>query len=126
MDHIQVFRVLLDREHRNGASVENLALTFGISEAAVEDHLACASPRCCDEPTCPRADLARLMTPTDPLERQVERLAHAVAQTCVNLSEEDLRHCFSQFLQIGAECQLFDRFRRCYRGEEDTLEAAAS
>jgi hypothetical protein len=60
--------------------------------------------------------MARLLTPDAPVELLVERFAEGVAQTCTNLSNDDLRNCFSQFFRISSECKLFDRFREVYDG----------
>jgi hypothetical protein len=80
---------------------------------------------CCSEPVCPRAELARLLTPNDPIEQQIERLAEGVAQTCKNLSDEDLEICFSEYFKISAECVLFDRFREIYRARNNAAGAGA-
>ena len=117
MDHQELFRLVVRREHRKGVSIADLALTFGIPESAVQEHLS-VEPRCCYEQTCPRLDLARLLTPEDPIEQQVERIAAAVAQTCRNLTDEDLRCCFSQFFEIGSECLLFESFCETYHREQ--------
>ena len=83
-------------------------------------------PRCCNEPVCPRKELGNLLTPGDSIDSQVERLAIAVAQTCRNLSEDDLRTCFSEFFKIGPECVLFEQFRESYRRKQPSFKAASS
>ena len=87
---------------------------------------ATSLPRCCNEPVCPRKEIGNLLTPGDPIDSQVERLATAVAQTCRNLSEEDLRTCFSEFFKIGYECVLFQEFRESYRRKQPCFKTATS
>lgn len=80
---------------------------------------------CCGDSTCPRAEIARLLTPDDPIESRVDAAACSVAATCSNLTIDDLRYCFSGFFEIGAECELFDRFARVYAEWENNQRRAA-
>lgn len=131
MDQPHLFRLILYREYQSGASVEHLALMFGIPESWVHDYLNEAriheqrtaestphQPRnCCGTSVCPRSEIARLITPEDPFEQHVETAACAAAKTCSNLSIEDLRWCFSQFFEIDAACEAFERFHLAYLAE---------
>ena len=65
---------------------------------------------CCDESSCPRADIVRLIAPQDPIENDVDALATAAAQGCPGLSRENLAFCFTRTFEMPTECLLFDRF----------------
>jgi len=72
---------------------------------------------CCDEETCPRADISRLMEPESPISERVQVVARAVAWTCEELSPEQIRQCFSRWFQLPPECALCDEFIRSYQAE---------
>ena len=78
--------------------------------------------RCCDEETCPRLAISRIIESDDPIDLRVDLAASAVAQTCSNLTSEELEGCFSGLFKISPDCRLFDRFRTIYQGERDALE----
>jgi len=76
---------------------------------------------CCDEESCPRADISRLIEPESPLSDRVRVVARAVAWTCEKLSPEDVRQCFSRWFQLPPECMLCEEFARAYQDEYDAL-----
>jgi hypothetical protein len=76
---------------------------------------------CCDEESCPRADISRLMEPESPLPDRVRIVARAVAWTCEKLGPEDIKQCFSRWFQLPPECMLCDEFVRAYQDEYDAL-----
>ena len=76
---------------------------------------------CCDEESCPRADISRLMEPESPISDRVQVVARAVAWTCEELSPEDVKQCFSRWFQLPPECALCDGFLRAYQAEYAVL-----
>lgn len=120
------FRALLEREYRKGASVEQLAMTYGIPESVVKKFMEGVEPRCCDEPTCPRKELSRRLTPNDPVEAQVARAAKAMASSGIRLNDEDLRVCFRQCFDLSDDCVLFQHFVESYRAHRNERNFKAS
>jgi hypothetical protein len=81
-----------------------------------------AKPRsCCDESSCPRADIVRLIAPHDPIEDDVDALATAAAQGCPGLSRKNLEFCFTRTFELPGECLLFDRFCAEYDAQSQRL-----
>ena len=76
---------------------------------------------CCDEESCPRADISRLMEPESPLSDRVRIVARAVAWTCEELRPEDVKQCFSRWFQLAPECTLCDEFLRAYQAEHAAI-----
>ena len=76
---------------------------------------------CCDEKSCPRADISRLIEPESPISDRVRVVARAVAWTCEALSPEDVKQCFSRWFQLPPECTLCDEFLRAYQAEYAAL-----
>ncbi len=74
------------------------------------------STRCCDEASCPRADIVAL-TQRHQLTEEVRYVARAVAWTRERLYPEDLKQCFSRSFELPPECMLCNEFVRAY-GEE--------
>ena len=72
---------------------------------------------CCDEESCPRADISRLMEPESPISDRVRIVARAVAWTCEELSPENVKQCFSKWFQLPPECALCDEFLCAYQAE---------
>jgi len=72
---------------------------------------------CCDEESCTRADISRLIEPESPLPERVRVVGRAIAWTCEKLSPEDLERCFSRWFQLPPECTLCDEFARAYQDE---------
>jgi len=72
--------------------------------------------RCCDEASCPRADIVAL-TQQHQLTEEVRYVARAVAWTRERLYPEDLKQCFSRSFELPPECMLCNEFVRAY-GEE--------
>ncbi len=76
---------------------------------------------CCDEPSCPRADIVRFLSPDEPIEQDVDELAFVAAHSCPALDREGLEFCFTRAFEIPGECQLFDRFCTQYAVEREGL-----
>jgi len=102
----------------------NLAsLTDARVDRLLTDLQACSVKRrsCCDEESCPRADISRLMEPESPLQDRVRVVARAVAWTCEKLGPEDVKQCFSRWFQLPPECMLCEEFAHAYQDEHDAL-----
>jgi hypothetical protein len=69
---------------------------------------------CCDESSCPRAEIVRLLSPDDPIENDVDELAARTADLCPSLNREGLEYCFTRTFEMPTECQLFERFCSAY------------
>jgi len=85
-----------------------------------QDHIETRSAKrrpCCDEESCPRADISRLMEPESPISDRVRIVARAVAWTCEELSPENVKQCFSKWFQLPPECALCDEFLCAYQAE---------
>ena len=78
-------------------------------------------PSCCGDEPCGRAEFVKLITPDDPLEPHVDRVAHEVAGGCNPLYGDRLAECFEYVFELSRECVLFDRFCAAYRLERDRL-----
>lgn len=78
--------------------------------------------RCCDEESCPRLAVSRIIETDDPIDTRVDMAASAVAQTCSNLTSDELMGCFTGLFKIDSDCRLFDRFRTMYQAERDALD----
>lgn len=76
---------------------------------------------CCDESSCPRADIVRLLSPNEPIENDVDELAFVVAHSCPVLDQEGLEFCFERAFEMPSECQLFDRFCAQYGIERECI-----
>jgi len=146
MDDLQAFRQIVLAEHENGASVETIAGTFGISQEAVREHLRKArhqrdqwaqasavtnelseagQPGCCDGPGSTRGEIAMLLTPGCSMEQRVDALARVTASTCAGLSDDELRYFFSRAFELDSEyseCTFFARFSQAYKTARDALE----
>jgi hypothetical protein len=75
---------------------------------------------CCDESSCPRAEIVRLLSPDDPIENDVDQLAAMTAERCPGLNREGLEYCFTRTFEMPPECQLFERFCSAYDAERQT------
>ena len=86
---------------------------------------ACRQSRaCCHmESDCPREEISRLITPETTFSDQVSLAAARVAHSCTNLSEPELRTCFSRLFAIPPECRLGDEFVQIY--EDETVKLGA-
>ncbi len=78
-------------------------------------------PSCCGDEPCGRAEFVKLVTPDDPLEPHVDRVAREVASGCNPLDGDRLVDCFEYVFELSHECVLFDRFRAAYHTERDRL-----
>jgi hypothetical protein len=79
---------------------------------------------CCDDSSCPRADIVRLLSPDEPIENDVDELAFVVAHRCGFLDRNGLAFCFTRAFEMPTECQLFDRFCTRYSVEMQALSLA--
>ena len=78
-------------------------------------------PSCCGDEPCGRAEFVKLITPDDPMEPHVDRVAREVAGGCTRLDDDRLAECFEYVFELPRECVLFDRFREAYTKERDRL-----
>jgi hypothetical protein len=117
MDDLRICRQIVLAEHESGVSVESIAGTFGISQEAVTEHLRaarCQCEGCCDDPVCPRAEIAMLLTPDCTMEQRVDALARVTASTCAGLSDDELQYFFSRAFELDSGCS-FARFSQAYK-----------
>ncbi len=78
-------------------------------------------PSCCSDEPCGRAEFVKLITPDDPLEHSVDRVAREVARACNPLDGHRLPECFEYVFDLSRECVLCDRFCAAYRAERNRL-----
>lgn len=53
-------------------------------------------------------------------------MARGTALTCFNLSDEDLRYCFSRIFELDSECRFFSLFRDTYKAARKAMENGSS
>ena len=78
---------------------------------------ACSRACCDQENHCPREEISRLITPETTFADQVSLAAARVAHSCTNLTQPELRTCFSRIFAIPPECRLGDEFVQTYEDE---------
>lgn len=98
-----------------------LADLRAVSDAECGDARSANRRACCDDESCPRADLVSLMEPGTPLQERVRVVARSVAWTCEKLSTENLKQCFSRWFQLPPECSMCEEFARAYQEEYDVV-----
>ncbi len=139
MDDIERLEHFVVAEHERGSSVEMISAMFHIPQRTVLECLTAAFGRMhrdaarrsgfrisapvgtracyCEDTICARAEAERVFNPDSPIEQRVEELARVTACTCHNLTEDELRYCFSRTFQLGGDCLLAEQFIVAYQDQ---------
>jgi len=74
---------------------------------------------CCDPDTCIRREIATLLDPDAPILDRIYVAACAVAQSCGELTPDEVHACAARMFDVAPECELSKAFAIAYQTERD-------
>ena len=82
-----------------------------------------AAKSCCDPDTCIRREIASLLDPDAPILDRIYVAACAVAQSCGELTPQEVHACAARMFDVSPECELSKAFAIAYQTERDVSSA---